>query len=205
MRSRTPPDLKNRCHACWLQLGHCLCADVQRIETATRLVFVRHSIERTKTTNTVRVAMLALSNAELWEYGSPHERFDDSVLKQPDTWLLFPDGQPVSSLATPPKRLVVVDGSWAQARKMVQRVDGFRGLPRLSLPPPEVDRVRLRQPHIPEGRSTMEAVADALTMLEGPEKGEQLHQLHTLMTRRVLEVRHAGGALVRDLLDREQP
>jgi DTW domain-containing protein YfiP len=199
MRSRTPPDLSNRCPSCWLQLGFCLCAQVPRIETNTRLVFIRHALERWKTTNTVRVAMLALPNAELWEYGGPEARFDEAVLREPDTWLLFPDVGETTEVVRPPKRLVVVDGSWPQARKMVQRIEAFRGMPRLSLRAPGLATQRLRQPPHPEGRSTLEALADALSMLEGSEKGAPLHTLHDLMAKRVLEVREAGGDIVRRL------
>ena len=120
------------------------------------------------------------------------------MLLQPDTWLLFPDGAAPTSNLPPPKRLVVVDGSWPQARKMVQRVAAFRRLPRLSLVQPAEDRVRLRQPPNPQCRSTLEAVADALTLLEGPHKGEPLHELHALMARRVYEVRYGGGSVFQE-------
>jgi DTW domain-containing protein len=194
MRSSTSPDFTRRCIHCWLQLEYCLCSEVPRVETSTRLVVVRHALETPKSTNTARIALLALPNAELWEYGGAENRFDESVLHGPDTWLLFPDGGGAQRPEVSPKRLIVLDGTWPQARRMVQRLGALRGVPRLSLPSPALPPQRLRQPPLAEGLSTIEAIAAAIGLLEGEEKAQRIHDLHELMIRRVLEVRARGGS-----------
>jgi DTW domain-containing protein YfiP len=193
MRSRTPADLAGRCSRCYLPTRLCLCAEVPRIDTRTAFLVIRHNKEKEKSTNTARMAALALLRCEVLTYGAPGEPFDTSVLEAPDTWLLFPGAQPPAPEAPPPQRLVVLDGSWGQARRMVQRVPVLRRLPGLTLPPPLPDTRRLRRPPHPEGMSTLEAIAGALALLEGEEVARPLYALHERMIDRVLESRGRLG------------
>ncbi len=189
MRSSTPEDLAGRCARCYLPTRLCLCAHVPRLDTRTAFLVIRHNKEREKSSNTVRLAALALPRCEVLTYGAPDQPFDASVLETPDTWLLFPGAAPPPADTPPPKRLVVVDGSWGQARRMVQRLPALRRLPGLSLPPPPPHTRRLRRPPHPEGMSTLEAMAGAVALLEGAEHASPLYALHELMIDRVLESR----------------
>lgn len=190
MRSRTPPTLDGRCPRCWVMHPHCVCAGMPRLVTTTRIVVIRHVKERFKSTNTARLASLALPNLEIRSFGERGERADYSDLGAPGHWLLFPDSEP-RPLAPPPATLVVVDGTWAQARQMSHRIEALHRLPRLSLPPPPPSPVpRLRAPHAPEGMATIEAIAHALGALEGPEYTAPLLDLYA---RYVVAVRAARG------------
>ncbi|MDC0709202.1 DTW domain-containing protein [Stigmatella sp. ncwal1] len=204
MRSRTPEDLSGRCPRCYLPTRLCLCAHVPRIDTRTEFIVIRHNKEKEKSTNTARMAALALSRCQVLTYGAPGPPFDASVLEAPETWLLFPDASPPAPDAPPPQRLVVLDGNWSQARRMMQRVPALRRLPGLVLPAPPVHARRLRRPPHPEGMSTLEAMAGALAVLEGEAQAHRLYALHELMIDRVLESRGRLGADARcsaDLLE----
>ncbi|KFE67228.1 DTW domain protein [Hyalangium minutum] len=163
------------------------------MDTRTEFLVIRHNKEKEKSTNTVRVAALALVRCQVLTYGAPGERFDASVLESPDTWLLFPDTQPPEPQAPPPKRLIVLDGNWGQARRMVQRLPALRKMPGLALPPPPPNTRRLRRPPNPDGMSTLEAMAGAVALLEGEELARQLYALHELMIDRVMESRGRLG------------
>jgi DTW domain-containing protein len=189
MRSRTPADLAGRCPGCYLPPRLCLCAEVPRVETRTHVRVIRHNKEGHKSTNTARLAALALSRCDILTYGAPGQPFDVSVLEAPGTWLLFPEAQPPPPGTPPPGCLVVLDGNWTQARRMYQRLPLLRRLPGISLPPPAPDTRRLRRPPHPEGMSTLEAIAGALSLLEGPHVAHPLHELHERMIDRVLECR----------------
>lgn len=193
MRSRTPADLVGRCPRCYLPTRLCLCAEVPRIDTRTEFFVIRHQKEKEKSTNTARMAVLALAHCHLLTYGAPGEPFDGSVLEAPDTWLLFPGTTPPAPDAPPPKRLVVVDGNWSQARRMVHRVPVLQRLPGLTLPPPLPETRRLRRPPHPEGMSTLEAMAGALAFLEGEAVARPLYALNERMIDRVLESRGRLG------------
>ncbi|WP_257458244.1 tRNA-uridine aminocarboxypropyltransferase [Archangium lipolyticum] len=190
MRSRTPEDLSGRCPACYLPTAFCLCADVPRVDTRTDLLVIRHNKEANKSTNTARLAALALPRCRVLTYGAPGQPpFDVSVLAAPDTWLLFPDAQPHPPGTPPPQRLVVLDGNWTQARRMYQRMPELRRLPGLALPPPAPNTRRLRRSPHPYGMSTLEAIAAALGVLEGEAVARPLQDIHELMIDRVLACR----------------
>jgi len=150
---------------------------VPRLETRTRFVMLRHAAEIQRPTNTARWAALALPQARLLDYALPGRPFDDAPLRGEGAWVLFPSSGASAPPADPPRRVVVLDGSWSQARRMLQRIPALRTLPRLSLPPPAVGR-RLRRPTVAGGMSTLEAVAGALRLLGEPEAADALEALH---------------------------
>ena len=76
MRSRTPADLVGRCPRCYLPTRLCLCPELPRLDTRTELILIRHHKEKEKSTNTARIAALALARCQLRAYGSPGEPFD---------------------------------------------------------------------------------------------------------------------------------
>jgi DTW domain-containing protein YfiP len=169
----------SRCVSC-RQRG-CICAQVAPVVLRTRFVIVRHFAERWRASNTAHFARLA-TGCELYDYGGP-ERFDESRLPGgAGTWLLYPDGEPQLP-STPPEQVIVLDGSWSQARRMRQRLVGLRNLRTWSLPLPDPTRPRLRRPTHAYGMSTLEAIARAVALLEGPEPAAALERLHDLIVR----------------------
>jgi len=182
MRSTTPRDLSGHCPRCLLQLEICVCGILPRIEARTEIVLIRHITERLLTSNTGRFAALALPKSRILAYGGG-DPFDPAPLLAPKTALLYCSGPP-RALPFIPERLIVLDGSFRQARRMYKRVAELRELPELSLPAPQVTPTRLRRPPQPEGMSTIEAIAAALSALEGPELAAPLWALHAeLVTR----------------------
>lgn len=181
-------DLSGRCPRCLMREVLCVCARIPVVETRTRFVILRHALETMKSTNTARLAHLALPNSEIVPHGEQGRPLQPEVLAPGGTWLLYPGGT-TEVPATPPGRVLVLDGSWSQARRMLQRLHFLHDLPRLSLVPRELERVRMRKQHLEEGMSTLEAVAAAVALLEGEEKGRQLDALYSDVTARVLRSR----------------
>jgi len=188
-RSSTPEDFHGRCPTCFFRLEVCLCPRIPRLRPRTKVLILRHHKEANRSTNTARLAALALEGAEVHPYGAPGRPFDESLVQGEGTWLLFPgeDGPPPPPAA--PSRLLVLDGSWGQARRMLQRVAALRALPRLSLPPLWPDKLRMRRPPSPEGLSTLEAIALALGKYEGELVQAPLLALYELAVQGVLATR----------------
>jgi DTW domain-containing protein YfiP len=157
------------------------------VRTRTRLLLVQHVVEPRKKSNTGRLATLALTNSRLLTYGAPDEALDTALLGEPGTWLLFPDGPTAPPDAPAPRQLVVLDGSWSQTRRMTQRIAALRTLPRLVLPPPAPGMLRLREPTHPSGMSTLDAIARAVALLEGPEAAAPLERLAALRVQRIAD------------------
>jgi DTW domain-containing protein YfiP len=152
---------------------------------------VRHAREAEKSTGTARIASLALTNSTVVDYGEESEPVDVQLKPlTPGAWLLFPPDEGAPPLpATPPEALILIDGTWRQARRMLKKLPSLHGLPRFSLPPKTDAPLRLRESTSTDNRSTLEAIADALTLLEGEAVGAPLHRLHALMVERVFRAR----------------
>jgi len=155
-------------------------------------VFLRHASERDRLSNTGHWASLALEGSAVLEHGLPGAPLDASELAVPGTWVLYPSPHPPPPGTPPPRRLVVPDGTWSQARRMMQRIPALRALPRLPLPAPVA--VRLRRP-VAGGMSTLEAVASALRALDEPAAAAALEQLLAEGVALATRLRGTAGSL----------
>lgn len=191
MRSFTAPELPGRCQRCWVRLEYCVCARVPRVEPRARVVLVRHAREAFKSTGTARVAALALPGARLVEYDDDGEGARRALpeLLGADAHLLFPEVPTVPWRDAQVGTLVVLDGTWRQARRMFHRLPALQALPRLALPSAAGQALRLRASVVPGARSTLEALAEALTLLEGEAVGAPLRRLHEDFVEAVLRAR----------------
>ena len=181
-RSAHPP-----CPLCFFRGSPCFCPELPRVTARLEVVIVRHAAERNKQTNSARWAALALG-CPVHEYAATTTPFDTSALALESAWLLFPGGEPTAAPAIPPRRLIVPDGTWQQARRMVARLPALRALPRLALPAP-AHGLRLRRPREPTGMSTLEAIAAALELFGEPVPAAQLRDIHAAVLRRAVRMR----------------
>ncbi|WP_122315699.1 tRNA-uridine aminocarboxypropyltransferase [Pseudomonas cichorii] len=159
-----------RCERCLRPAGHCLCALIPHLDSRTRVLLLQHPGEVSHALNTARLAALGLVNAQL----VVGEVFEDlaTLLNSPgyQTRLLFP-GEDAQVLAPyreddRPMLLVVPDGTWRKARKLLHLNPLLAALPRVTLGTVPVSRYRLRKAPGPDALSTLEAIAHALQTLE---------------------------------------
>lgn len=163
-----------RCHRCQRPVSHCLCELIPSLVSVTQVLILQHPSETAHALNTARLVSLGLSQAELLVGESFDSLPDDGC----DNYLLFPgqDAVPIERLADrdTPLRLVVPDGTWRKARKLLHMNPLLANLPRVSLPAGLVSRYRLRKAPAPGALSTLEAIVTALNMLEGPGRFDAL-------------------------------
>jgi DTW domain-containing protein YfiP len=162
----------------------CLCAELPTIATRTRVVIVRHHLERWRTSNSGRLAHLALPNSIVIDHGGLAGPAVMPGLE--DAWLVFPEGDPVEAVEVAPRQLVVLDATWSQARRMFRKLPALRGLPVLRLPDAAMPAARLRQSPGPGRVSTIEAIARALRLVEGDAVAAPLEALFELAVRRAV-------------------
>ena len=158
-----------------MQSQVCICSHIPTLNTSVELLIIRHWKERLKPSNTARLVGHAIPNLKLVDYGAPGEPWDPTVLDMDRPALLFPDE--TASTIGDPKQIIIVDGSWSQARKLVNRIPGLKPLPRFTIQPTQKPRVRLRTPPSPGFVSTIEAVAAVLDTIEGSGSGDSLRSL----------------------------
>jgi DTW domain-containing protein len=176
----------------------CICALLPRIATRTRVVLLLHQLEAIKPTNTGIVAARCLVNSAVVyrgraPAGAATETLEAALLSNAadaEPVLLFPHPSAAPLAARPPGgrplTLVVPDGTWPQATKARGRVTALARMPCVSLPEAAAPAGRLRAPPRPGRLATLEAVAIALAILEGPAVGEALMRVYRIMTERTL-------------------
>lgn len=158
------------CPGCLRPLRVCVCDAVRTAESRTRVVFVQHPREARMPVSTCRLAHRSLPGSEMYVAMSPEGIPELAArLGEPDTMVLFPGpgSIDVTELTTPPRTLVVVDGTWINARKLVERSPLLSALPRLGFTPPVPSNYRIRKEPAAHCLSTIEAVAYVLEALEG--------------------------------------
>ncbi|PYC38596.1 DTW domain-containing protein [Pseudomonas soli] len=162
-----------RCERCQRPLAHCLCPLIPHLDSRTRVIVLQHPSETAHALNTARLAALGLVNAEL-RIG---EVFDDlaTLLTTPSyrPVLLFPGDEAEVLQAYGqgddlPLLLIVPDGTWRKARKMLYLNPQLEALPRVTLGAVLPSRYRLRKAPEPGAVSTLEAIVQALNVLEAP-------------------------------------
>jgi DTW domain-containing protein YfiP len=167
-----------RCERCLRPDNHCLCALIPALDSRTRVLILQHPSEVNHALNTARLAVLGLNNAEL----VVGEVFDDltTLLDVPgyQARLLFP-GEGAEALnaqagGVEPLLLVIPDGTWRKARKLLHLNPQLAALPRVTLDNPPPSRYRLRKVPGAEALSTLEAITHALHTLEPDRSFEAL-------------------------------
>ena len=122
---------------------------------------------------TARMASLCLPNSELhvgidWSTNAALARALADPARPPI--LLYPATGARDILREPPLgpvTLVVVDGTWSQAKTVVRDNPILHALPRYAFATPEPSRYRIRREPRPEYCSTIEALMHVLGALEG--------------------------------------
>src|SRR6185295_5570832 len=161
------------CARCRRPARVCYCRALPRIDTTTRVVILQHPRERDVPIGTARMASLCLPAAELhvgvdW---TEHAGLA-AALADPDRppILLYPGSGARDILSEPPRgpvTLVVVDGTWSQARTVVRDNPCLQDLPRYAFATPEPSQYRIRREPRAEYVSTIEALMHVLGVLEG--------------------------------------
>ncbi len=151
----------------------CLCAYVEPRETRTRLLLLQHPRERRVPVNTLRIAALCLPAATV-RVGVDFA--EDLVVARHlsdnarPAVLLFP-GEAARDLRHDPPTgdvtLVVIDGTWWQAERVLKSNPTLAGLPRYGFNPSQPGRYRIRREPAEHCVATIEALAEALTLLDG--------------------------------------
>lgn len=184
--------MRPTCLRCLRPAAFCLCHLLQPIPSRTRVVVLQHPREARLAICTAWLARLALPSSEIHR----GVRFDEhprvrEIASAPGAALLFPGpgAAPAETLAAhPPGVLVVLDGTWHQAEKMLRENPLLASLPRLAVTPERPGGYGdLRREPAPYCLSTLEAVACALGTLEGDlARFEPMHEAFRLMVQQQL-------------------
>lgn len=189
--------MEHRCARCRLHMTLCLCSLLPRLVTRTKVILIIHRAEDRKSSNTGRLATECLPNSEVvlrGALGAPNTAL--SIAPDTEPLLLFPseDAIPIETAARAlqhPATLIVPDGNWRQASRVRNRIPGLRNIACVSLPNAAPSKYRLRDTTHAGGLATIEAIAQALGVLEGPEVQRELEFVFHAAVERALWARGA--------------
>lgn len=162
---------------------HAYLLPVQNLESLPKMAFevvlVYHPKEIIKSTNTGHVIQRSLPNHTkelIWHRQTLSQQVSE-LSPDYETVLLYPSEEaiPIEAYCNhqgdPPKpiRLVVLDGTWQQAQKMMLQSPALKALPKVKLVHMPKSQYELRKNQKPMGLCTLESAAEALSEMGYPD------------------------------------
>lgn len=201
MHAPSNPSDPRRCPRCRVGLEFCFCARLETVDTESSVDIVMHHRERLRSSNTANLALLSLPKARVHVRGGLDHVFEgESVLREGFTPLyLFPLERALpltedyvrelKQRDPRPLQLILPDGSWGQARKVLEREKAFWNIPVVCLRGLPPSRYRLRTGPSRDGMATFEALAHALSVIEGRDRMAGLFRNFEVMVEQNLKMR----------------
>jgi DTW domain-containing protein YfiP len=159
---------RDRCYDCFRPREACFCSSIPTIDNQTDVLILQHRRERFHPFNTARIVHKALRNSQL--LADHTSNLTKRLRLKPRAGLLYPGPTAllISDLASEqrPEQLVVVDGTWHQAKTLIREIPALQSLPRYRLAPTTPSRYRIRREPSAASLSTLEAAVAALQTLE---------------------------------------
>ncbi len=202
-RAKRKRKTKDPCPGCFMHKALCICALIPSLQTKTRVTLVVHAKELKRTTNTGRLAVQALTNSEMRIRGGDCEALDLSDLIRDDyeTVLFYPSEDAVElnadflSKINRPVHLIVPDGNWRQASKVQSRHPELGQITRVKIGTENLSTHHLRAETTKEGMATLQAIAQALGILESVEIKTRLMALYSAKLERTMLGRGTVSAI----------
>lgn len=204
LQKRGKRKTQDPCNGCGLHKDFCLCNLIPTLNLKTKISLIVHAKELKRTTNTGRLALKALTNSEMKIRGEIKKSLDLTQLLSPSyhTFLFYPSDNAIelnSDLIKNihlPIQLIVPDGNWRQASKVHYRHSELKNIPRVKIGSANNSSLHMRAEHTKEGMATLQAIAEALGIIEGPHIKDLLMQLYTTKLKRTLKARGLSTQLL---------
>lgn len=186
MRRVNPASETPRCPVCGVHPHLCFCAGFPVFATRTRFVFLQHSQETLKPTNSARLACRILSSSSItaWSRTAPPPFPVGTILLYPSV-----EATPLDPLELAESALIVIpDGTWSQASR-IANVLGKKALQRRTLPLGNASAWSVRLSDDPERISSAQAAAMVLRLAGEDAPADFLFGAVAESGRRILSMR----------------
>lgn len=182
----------NLCLTCRRRIRTCVCEHLKPFETTTRYIILMHPMEHKKEkVGTGRFTHLILKNSKIFvgiDFDE-NEAFQ-SVLNDSDfeTYLLYPGDEAVEiengfdeKKPTKPLQIIVIDGTWPCAKKMMKLTTSLHGIPRLSFTPGKTSEFKIKHQPLEGCLSTVESIYQVIRGLNEAGVEDTLRKEENLM------------------------
>jgi DTW domain-containing protein YfiP len=195
--SKRRESITNRCPKCSINMAMCFCDAISLIDTTTHVSVVFHKKEYFLTSNTGKIANLALKNSSYQIRGIKEKPLVDDFTHNGKytPYYLYPsdDAETLDSdfleKQTKPINLIVPDATWRQTKKFHKREPLLKEIPHVKVPFLQKSIYQLRRQSTDEGLCTIEAIAYALKALDEPKASEHLIEILKIMNYKVMNSR----------------
>lgn len=168
----------DRCPHCQVGKSYCICPvkPIARNDLATLLLFSENEVLKPSNTGRLIGDVISDTYAFQWSRTEPDAQML-ALLKHPDYFplLLFPQqyvddqqrliSQPLPDIGNKKLLLILLDGSWREARRIFRQSPYLNAIPVLSIQPQQLSQYLLRSSVNPSHLSTAEVASLALSQL----------------------------------------
>ncbi|RYV02972.1 DTW domain-containing protein [Shewanella sp. OPT22] len=163
---------RHLCSKCQFPASHCLCGHAEKVDCETHLIILQHPSEVKHAKNSVRLLPLSLPNIQI-VVGESEADFVElrawlTTQKKP-IYLLYPSdsSRDISETqATENAILIVLDGTWRKAHKMLMLNPWLLAFTHLSITPDRPSNYKIRKASRSDSLSSLEAAAFGIKTLE---------------------------------------
>ena len=163
---------KQLCKSCGLLNIVCICDKIEKISLKNKVSVIIPHVESNKSSNTGGLVKSVLSNSEVFIRGEKNKLFnpDDVLLNEYQNIILYTGGRELThdyiKSFDKPINLIVPDGTWTTAPRIVVREEKFYKIPKVSLFSPPKSQYKIRKHPNPYYISTFEAIIYSLEIIE---------------------------------------
>lgn len=164
------------CEGCGLTQRLCLCETLPCVAVPARIVLLQHFRETRFSTNTGRLLLRMIPEAEHRLFGVWGESVEAASLGGPDEEILIVFPRDDAEVLDPRggagdgerrRTFVLLDGKWAQCSRMSRRLVPGGNVRYVKLPPGPPSEFRVRKPRDPASLCTLEAGIRLARILAG--------------------------------------
>ncbi|ASM49728.1 hypothetical protein PESP_a1640 [Pseudoalteromonas espejiana DSM 9414] len=161
------------CERCQFTPSTCICRAVSHINNKIRVIILQHPSEEKIAKNTAKLVNLSLTGCQIVKGENNNDFAILKSLPLESTVLLYPNGKAInldekakSAEINNITHLIVIDGTWKKAYKILQLTTLLNQFKTVSFKQLPTNRYAIRKAPRADSLSTLEAVAHSLFLIE---------------------------------------
>jgi DTW domain-containing protein YfiP len=198
-----PGQGRETCFHCFRPIRLCYCSYLPEVRNRTRVVIVQHPREEFHSLGTARLAERALLRCDVarGSLAQLRARLGSVLVPREVTYVLFPSESAVDLVDIRAGELVdtfvVLDGTWPQAKSLLRELPELKALPAFRFRPEAPSEYRIRRPPEHDYLSTIESIAEVLSVLEPETDVRPLRTLFRQFIDKNIDERRVGTGPMR--------
>jgi len=172
------------CLSCLRPTAYCVCGLVEPFRAHCNLIVLQHPNERRKYYSTVRIVKQAITNSRVLSGVIFPDGVLAKALENQRSYILFPGEDSVDCtdvVLDENSTVIVLDGTWSEAGKILRRNPILAELPRISFRATIESRYRIRKQPKAHCLSSLESIAHFLTLNADAQGRQAMSRLYSTL------------------------